>query len=249
MRLLLVLPLILLGCIADNKTKQTSQPVTENHVHVPAPKIELKEVNTDKLVDDTAARVSQSVKTDMATNNAQLSGHIVAQLSKLEMNLKGLLNLEAKIDNNMSATVRTDLNSMIQTVATLRASFDANLSVTTEMKATLTNQMKAFSDINTKIGNVTNQLDATVAAYVNKTQAGRDITMWPMSAVITVLGIMLVMGGLVFGVTTVIAKRAYDNARARENDYAKLLMTALSDMEPNQAAGIKAMLTSLSPPL
>lgn len=257
MRLIpLLLPLILLGCIADNKTRQTSQPVTENHIHVPPPTIETKEVDTDKLVEDTAARVSQNVKTDMATNNAQLSGHIVAQLSKLEMNLKGLINLETKIDNNVYASIRADLTSTIQTVATLRASFDANLNVTNEMKATLTNQMKAFSDIEAKLGNMANQVDATAAAQVglsntinkmqvtlqNDIQAGRDVNMWPMSAVLTVLGIMLVMGGLVFGVTAVIAKRSYDNARARQDDYAKLLMMALSEMEPGKAAGIRDLL-------
>lgn len=263
--LALVLPLILLGCIADNKTRQTSQPVTENHVHVPPPAIEIKDVDTDKLVEDAAARVSQNVKTDMATNNAQLSGHIVAQLSKLEMNLKGLINLEAKIDNNMYLGLRADLTSTIQTVATLKASIDANLNVNNDMKATLNNQMKALSDIEIKLGHLSSQLDATAAAQVglsnmiNKMQltlqndisAGRDVNMWPMSAVLTVLGIMLIMGGLTFGVTVVIAKRAYDNARAREDDYARLLMAALSDMEPHKAAGIRAMLrppTGFKPP-
>ena len=257
MRLIpLLLPLVLLGCIADNKTKQTSQPITENHVHVPPPTIETREVDTDKLVEDTAVRVSQNVKTDMATNNAQLSGHIVAQLSKLEMNLKGLINLETKLDNTMYASLKADLTSTIQTVATLKASFDVNLSMTNEMKATLTNQMKVFSDIETKLGNVAGQLDATAAAQVglsnminklqvtlqNDIRAGRDVNMWPMSAVLTVLGIMLVMGSLVFGVTAIIAKRAYDNARACQDDYARLLMTALSEMEPQKAAGMRELI-------
>lgn len=257
MRLIpLLLPLILLGCIADNKTRQTSQPVTENHIHVPPPTIETKEVNTDKLVEDTAARVSQNVKTDMATNNAQLSGHVVAQLSKLEMNLKGLINLETKLDNTMYASLRADLTSTIQTVATLKANFDTNLNVTNEMKATLTNQMKAFSDIQTTLGNMAGQADATASAQVgltntltkmqmtlqNDIKAGRDVNMWPMSAVLTVLGIMLVMGGLVFGVTSIIAKRAYDNARAQQDNYARLLMTALSEMEPQKAAGMRELL-------
>lgn len=256
----LILPLILLGCIADNKTRQTSQPITENHIHVPPPNIEVKEVDTDKMVENTVARVSQNVKTDMATNNSQLSGHIVAQLSKLELNLKGLINLETKIDNNMYASVRTDLTNTIQAVATLRASFDANMSVTNEMKATLTNQMKAFSDIQTTLGNMAGQADATASAQVgltntltkmqmtlqNDIKAGRDVNMWPMSAVLTVLVIMLAMGGLVFGVTAVIAKHAYDNARAQQDNYAKLLMMALSEMDPSKAAGFRDLLSQTS---
>jgi len=58
--------LLLAGCIADNKTRQG--PVKIEHkpqISVPAPIIETKEVDTDRIVEDTAARV----KADMSSNS------------------------------------------------------------------------------------------------------------------------------------------------------------------------------------
>jgi len=248
--------LLLVGCVADNESRQSSDPVTETHINVPPPKVEVKQADTDKIVEDTAARVSQNVKTDLAANQAQLSGHIVAQLHKLEANMKGLLNLEAKLENKMYADLRADLTSTVSAVAELRANFSANVTVTNKMDAKIDNQMKALSDIKTELGNVAGQADATVAAQMglsNKLtkmqttlqtdiKAGRDVNMWPVSAVITVLGIVLLLGGLIFGITAVIAKRAYDNARARQDNYMKLLMAALGDLEPHKAEKIRAQL-------
>ena len=76
---------MLAGCIADNKTKQDHggfKPEVTINVPPPPP-IKVNKVDTDRLVDDTAARVSQTVKTDMAANQAQLSGHITGQIHKM----------------------------------------------------------------------------------------------------------------------------------------------------------------------
>jgi hypothetical protein len=43
------------------------------------------------------------------------------------------------------------------------------------------------------------------------------------------------MGGLIYGVTVFIGKSAYDNARAREEDYARLLAQAMGELEPHRA--------------
>jgi hypothetical protein len=144
------------------------------------------------------------------------------------------------------------MTAMARLEATINTKVEAHLSVSNEMKATLTNQMKALSDIQTKLGNVAGQADATASAQVGlsndltkmqttlqtEIQAGRDVNMWPMSAVITVIGIILIMGGVVYGVTVFIGKRAYDNARARQEDYAKLLAQAMGELEPGKAKGL-----------
>ena len=244
----IVLLTLLTGCIADNKTRQG--PITIEHkpqISVPAPEITTENVDTDKLVEDVASRVNA----DMSSNSNQLSGHLVAQLQKLEANLKGLVNLEAKMDNKMQADLRADLTNTMTALTRLEATFTANVNVTNEMKATLTNQMKALSDIQASLGNVAGQADATASAQVGlkndltkvqatlqsdiKASAGRDVNMWPMSAVLTVIAIMLVMGGLMYGITVFIGKRAYDNARPRQEDYINLLTQAMGELEPHKA--------------
>jgi hypothetical protein len=250
--LMSLLTLLMCGCIADNKTKQG--PVTIEHkpqIKVPAPVIETKEIDTGKLVDDMSARF----KADMSSNSNQLSGHIVAQLQKLEMNLKGLVNLEAKVDNKMQAELRADLTNtmtaMAKLEATINTKLEAHLNVSNEMNANLSNSMKALSDIQTKLGNVSGQADATAAGQVGlkneiskmqttlqseiKATAGRDVNMWPMSAVLTVIGIMVVMGGLIYGITIFLGKKAYEAARQRQDNYARRLMVAMGEMEPERS--------------
>jgi hypothetical protein len=245
-----LLILLMCGCIADNKTRQG--PVKIEHkpqIRVPPPVIETTEVDTGKLVEDVAARVNA----DMSSNSNQLSGHLVAQLQKLEMNLKGLVNLEAKIDNKMQAELRADLTNTMTAMAslenTINAKFEANVNVTNKMEAKLDNTMKALSDIQTKVGHMSGQADATASGQVGlsnkltkmqttlqtEMRAGRDVNMWPMSAVLTVLGIMVVMGGLIYGVTIFIGKQAYAAARERQDNYARLLMVAMGEMEPDKS--------------
>jgi len=247
---LLILLIWLTGCIADNKTKMA--PTIIDHkpeISMPAPEIAVEKVDTDKIVEDTAARV----RADMSSNSNQLSGHIVAQLQKMEVALKGLINLEAKIDNKMQADIDTKLTNTMTAMAslenTINAKFEANVNVTNKMEAKLDNTMKALSDINTKVGHMSGQADATASGQVGlsnkltkmqttlqtEMRAGRDVNMWPMSAVITVIGVILIMGLLVYGVTVYIGKRAYENASERQKNYARLLMVAMGEMEPDRA--------------
>lgn len=247
---LIFLLILLMGCVADNNTRQASIIEHKPQIMMPAPIINTEQIDTNRLVEDTAARI----RADMSANNSQLSGHIVAQLSKLEVNLKALANIEAKIDNNLYAQLRTDLTSTITAVSNFKVQLENSIALTNKMDISLTNQMKVLSDIQFKIGHMSGQADATVSAQVGlkndltkvqatlqadiKNTAGRDINMWPMSAVITVIGIMLVMGTMVYGVTVFIGKQAYDNARAREDDYAKLLAQAMGELEPSKARGL-----------
>ena len=246
-----LLTLLICGCVADNNTRQG--PLTIEHkpqIMMPAPIVNTQEVDTGKLVEDTSARV----RADMSSNSSQLCGHIVAQLNKLEANLKGLINLEAKIDNNLYAQLKADLTSTITAVASFKAHIENNMTVTNEMKATLTNQMKLLSDINLQISNAVGQAKATASAQAGlknsitdmqttlqseiRATAGRDVNMWPMSAVMTVLGIMITMGGLIYGITIFIGKKAYDSARIRQEDYVKLLAQAMEKLEPDKAQGV-----------
>ena len=245
--LLMFLLTLLTGCLADNKTRQASVIEHKPQIMVPAPAINTEKVDTNRLVEDTAARV----RADMSANNSQLSGHIVAQLSKLELNLKALANIETKLDNNLYAQLRADLTSTISAVASFKAQLESTITLTNKMDANILNQMKALSDIQLKIGQMSGQADITASAQVGlkneltkvqatlqteiRNTAGRDVNMWPMSAVLTVIGIMLVMGGLIYGVTVFIGKSAYDNARAREEDYARLLAQAMGELEPHRA--------------
>jgi hypothetical protein len=249
--LIFLLILLMCGCIADNNTRQG--PLTVEHkpqIVMPAPIVNTQDVDTGKIVEDTAARV----RADMSSNNSQLSGHIVAQLDKLEANLKGLINLEAKIDSNIYAQLHADLTATITAVASFKVHLENNMAVTNEMRATLTNQMKLLSDINFQVSDAVGQAKATASAQVGlknsitdmqttlqseiRATAGRDVNMWPMSAVITVLGIMIIMGSLIYGVTLFIGKKAYDNARASQENYVKLLAQAMGELEPDKARGL-----------
>jgi len=233
--------LLLTGCIADNKTRQTAVHEYKPQINVPPPIINT--ADTGKLVEDTAARVSQNVKTDMAANQAQLSGHITGQIHKIEATLSELIKIEAKMDNKLVADLRADLTSTIQLMAALK--------VHMETQITLSNNMNAH------LGNLSGQLDATVAGQagignsIEKTmstlqaeiKSGRDsyMNMLPQQAVDVITGNYRLMGAfmvlLMVGVIT-ISLVGYRNARARQDDYAKLLMQAMGSLEPNKAEEI-----------
>lgn len=244
---ILVCMLLLPGCIADNESRQTSTPVTENHIHVPPPQITTTETDTNRLVEDTAARVSQNVKTDLAANQAQLSGHVTGQIHKLEATLSDLIRLDAKIDNKMVAELKAELTSTIQLMTALKIHMETQIAFTNEMRM--------------QLGKLSGQLDATVAgqAGVNNTiektmstlqqdiKAGRDSTvnMLPPQAVEVMENSYKMLLGIVASIETIIiavAGWAYRNARIREENNAKLLMKALSDLEPERTVEIKRAL-------
>lgn len=245
----LLTPLLLGGCILDNKTRQEAVHEYKPQIHIPPPVVKTTSLDTDKLVGDTAARVSQNVKTDMATNQAQLSGHITGQIHKIEASLSELIKIEAKMDNKLVASLKADLTSTIQLMASLKVHMESQIALTNEMKA--------------KLGHVSGQMDATVAGQVGvgnsiektletlqmdiKANSGRDTNLLPPQAVEIIKSNYHTVGLFMLAVlvaVVLISIVGYNNARKRQEDYAKLLMLALADMDPDKGGSIRTQLRS-----
>jgi hypothetical protein len=248
----LALTTLLTGCIADQKNRQEGgDPVQQPIINVHTPPAQT--VDTSKVegkVGEEAAKLQTQVNTSLKTTQDQISGLFNAKISELSELVKLTANIDTKIEAKAQAELTAKLESQIKVMTELKAHFEANVNVSNDMRADLKANVKALSDINVKLGQMTAQVDATVAgqAGVNNTIEKRfetitahNVSMLPREAVDTIEGsYKLVIGILILVKAIALAALgyAYRHARLREQNNAKLLMKAIGEMAPEKAAAI-----------
>lgn len=198
--------IFLTGCIADNNTRQTQGPSIDP-ITINVPKTET--VNLDKVVDDTAARVSSDIKTEVSKNNSQLSGWINGMIHQLKTDIGKLFeaHVQATLNasNEMSANIRTNMSELIKAQislstqlqmqnkinAELRAELNTKIGVIEELKianSSLKAEVKAQGQIaaNAQIGKNTFEQQIKDIKQTFESKAGRDVNMYPPQAVETI---------------------------------------------------------------
>jgi hypothetical protein len=208
MRLFIVLiPVTLCSCIASPKGRHEGE-VTQT---APSVVLDLKDVVSDKAVQETATRTAGAAA-DVAAAKAALTVHtdIENRMKTVQDNMTSLIGgkideigklidikntLSAKMDNQIYADLKVHLQNSIEAMATINAAVESSIRVSAEFRAQVQAQFKALSDFNASLAGqvdgltgqagVNNRIQKTLETIQQdiKASAGRDVNMLPPQAV------------------------------------------------------------------
>lgn len=264
-KILIIIPLILSGCIADQRTDQKGGEANTSGPTINIPPAQT--VDTEKLEKNIGDKIIASSNT---TQN-QLAGLLTTSVSKvgervtgLEANLSELIKLNATMNNTAQVEVKAKLDATISLTTQLKAEMNNMVNISNKIEAHLT----ALTDIKVELGKINTQAQGQVG-WNNKLEnkiedikqtftstAGRDVNNLPKQAVDIIIGsweFFAILISILCGAATTIISYSYKLARERSDSAAKLerqshqntyklLLSAISHCPLNKQEEIKKAL-------
>lgn len=255
------------GCVGDSSSRHGND---DNHatgpvINIPAPVAPIDEQKlSDRLKDGVSGEltklkqdVSNQITASSNTTQDQLTGLVNTSVSKLaekmtgvEANLKDLVHVEADVRNTATVDIKNRIDSTIKAVADLKLDITAQLALNANVAATLNAVNSMSAEINTKlaaqvgIGNRIDQLEQHLSA-------GRDVNQLPMNTVWLMLIGCTAVFGLLLVVVMVMGRAAREREaertaqeRANVENWQKVALQAISQLEPGKAREIKLPTTT-----
>lgn len=253
----LVAIVFLTGCLLSPKNEhkgevqQTGPVVTVN-----APS---RDPELGKSVRESAEGVKTEVNTRMKTVQDALSGLITGKIDELDARLalsaqlsavvQAIGKIETTINGNVSnsADFRAQLSAVVQAIGKLETVINGNVTNSADFRA----QLKGLSDnlvsLRADLRLSVDGVQTGIANRIDKVQqdikstAGRDVNYLPKEAVEAMEFQYKITIAVVLALKVILltfAGYVYKSTRAREENYAKLLMRALGELDPDKARAL-----------
>jgi len=243
---LVFLPLILIsGCLLDPKT--THQGVVQQK----APEITVNVPPLDPSLKDSAGKAAEGVKaeinTRMKTVQDALSGLITGKIDEI----KDLVHLDAKVDAR--ARLDASLSAVLQAIGKLETTINGDVTNSASAQADVRASLKALSDnvvslrADLKVSidgvqtGIANRIEKKMELLQQTANSGHDTNFFPPQAVEVMKSqyhVMIVVILTMKAILLAIAGYVYKSTKAREENYARLLMKAMGELAPERAQEI-----------
>lgn len=240
---LVLLPLILVsGCLLSPKSTnqgEVQQKAPEVNIHVPPLDPELKE-SAGKAAEGLKAEIN----TRMKTVQDSISGLVTAKVDEV----KDLVRLDTKIEAKAQLDAR--LSAVLQAIGKLETTINGDVTTSATAQADIRTSLRALSDnlINLQADlkvslegvqtGIANRIDKKMEIIQQTAKSGHDTNFFPPQAVEVMKSqyhVMIIVILSLKAILLAIAGYVYKSTKAREENYAKLLMKAMGEMEPARA--------------
>jgi inner membrane protein involved in colicin E2 resistance len=264
--IILLIPIILCGCIADQRSNNTGGDTTQSGptINVPPP----------QMVDTTGLekRIGDQITASSNTTQNQMSGLVTASVSKLGEKVTGLetnLSELIKLTANFNTTVQSEIKTKVEAISIINTELKAEMHNIFTISNKVEARLNVLNEIKLELGNLNTQAQGQVG-WNNKLEnriedvkqtftsaAGRDVNMLPKQAVDIIIGsweFFTIMLSIILSAATTVIAFSYRYARMRaekrfelekqeRHNLHKLLMVALAHCPADKAEEIKKNIT------